>query len=197
MENYTKKDFDAQDGLYAKLQLDKLVKKNDKETISEDDKELADIIYIFVSPDKPGIKFYSRSPRSALNFGIFETRISSISSAEWDSKVNDQDKVSLLKTREGSVAIKTYIVSVEQMNKIIDSIDRQIGNDRIIINVVEDRLELKRTTTNLDTYNAYSSTNNNQLSNMEYDSKLKKFYDEYNKSFDEPTDGIGSNNFKI
>ncbi len=171
-------------------------KEQNKKIVEEDDRELADIIYIFVSPDKPGIKFYSHSPKSALHFGTFETDRASISKVKWDDKVNTQDGAALFRVRDGSVTVKTYIVSIEQMESILDSIIKQKNNDKIIINVVEDKLALKKGAINLDNYNVYQKVNTSELSNEEYESKINKYFEEYNKVPDENTDGIGWNNFK-
>ena len=69
-------------------------------------------------------------------------------------------------------------------------------NKKIIINVVEDKLALKKGAINLDNYNVYQKVNTSELSNKEYESKINKYFEEYNKVPDESTDGIGVNNFK-
>ena len=160
------------------IQRDERVKRENREGYVEYDKGTANIIYIFVSPDKPGIKFYSHSPNSALHFGTFETDISSISTVDWDSKVNSQGGASLFRVNQGTVTVKTYIVSVEQMLEIMYSIIKQKDNDKIIINVVEDKLKLSEGTVNLFDYNAYPESD--ELSNIEYKSKLNEYFDSPN-----------------
>ncbi len=185
MDRYVERDFEMKEKEEEKtmdviVKMEQLKKEQSKKIIEEDDKELADIIYIFVSPDKPGIKFYSRSPKSALHFGTFETDKKSISKAKWDDNVNAQEGATLFRVREGRVAVKTYIVSVEQMAKIVDSIVKQKDSDKIIINIAEDKLVSKKGSIGLNNSKSYDS----------------KYFKEYNEIPYDSTDGIGGNNFK-
>ena len=106
------------------------------------DFELADIIYVFSSPNEMGIKFYDRSPSGAIadltgsvGSGKFITDIHSIQQASWDKNLNMPNSTQRCKTRRGSVVIKTYMVSDERMLKILDSIIKAKDPERIVIDV--------------------------------------------------------------
>lgn len=130
--------------------------------------ELADVIYIFTSPDKPGIKLHSRSPRSALHFGVFETDVYSISVVNWDKEKNNPNNAELVRTRTGSVVVKTYMVSEQEMLRIKKSILRQRDNISITINITQNKL-----TSNID----YNNTKDIDLSDLvrSKDELLNKF----------------------
>lgn len=107
-------------------------------------KEFADEIYIFVSPDKPGIRFYDHSPievvakfAGSLPEGKFHTSLNSIKVVGWDSSVNVPNGSQLLKYMDGDVTARTYMVSEKQFNDIINAINMQSkeNNDPIIIDI--------------------------------------------------------------
>lgn len=102
--------------------------------------ELADIIYIFYSKDKPGIKFYDRSAYQEVEPGYiyagkFETDRPSISLAKWDDEENKENFVERKITRRGEVIIKTFMVSPEQYLEITNSIVQQKEKDKIMIEI--------------------------------------------------------------
>lgn len=106
------------------------------------ERELADVVYIFSDPSKPGIKFYDRSPSGAvaefcgtLKPGRFQTDIYSISPAEWDRDINKFNGSQSIRIIQGSYTAKTIIVSEEQLKKIYDMINNCEDKNRIIIDV--------------------------------------------------------------
>lgn len=111
--------------------------------------EFADEIYIFVSPDKPGIKFYDKSPYGAvakfsgsLPEDKFQTSIHSISQVEWDKEVNIPNKSQLIRCIDGSsYTVTTIMVSSEKMKEILQTISESEDKTRIIIDVMENKLD--------------------------------------------------------
>jgi len=134
----------------------------------EDDRELADIVYIFYSKEKQGIKFYDHSPYGPvakltgfLPEGQFKTEMHAISLVNWNDEVNKENTTELHRVKEGSVKIKTIMVSEEKFMEIADQILKQQNSDRIIIDINEKKIEKK-----LD-YNEIFSLNNNLNFNKE------------------------------
>ena len=157
--------------------------------IGEYEFDSEDIVYIFEPSKRLGIKFTSKSPKSALRIGVFETTLGSISTAEWDDAINSKEGPTLMRLRDGEITVMTYIVSEENFLRIIHDIIKQKENDRIIIdvninglkkdqysdNVVNNnKLELEKFKNDLlnsvKNENPYSNNYNNE----------KGFWDEYN-----------------
>lgn len=114
------------------------------------DRELADVVYIFTSPDKPGIKFYDRTPYGAeakmtgiLPKGKFITDPNSISIEEWDETINKENRSVLVRGYNGGYKVTTIMVSEEQFDKIIKGIVSQIEKERVVIDTREKQLENK------------------------------------------------------
>jgi len=102
--------------------------------------ELANIVYIFYSKNEQGIKFYDRTPECMeakiignLPEGKFKTDKHSISLVNWNDEVNIENTTELYRVRDGSVAVRTIMVSEEKYMEIADSILKQQNNDEIII----------------------------------------------------------------
>ena len=145
----------------------------------EFDSELVDIIYIFTSPNEPGLKFYNRSS-TGFEMGIFKTDKNSIFMATWDNKVNSPMETSIYKVREGSIRVKTFIVSTRRMKMILDSINSQLKNERIMLNIKsEDNLEkysqdISIKSSKEDLYVLLKNINEVDTSQLNYDNSLKK-----------------------
>lgn len=114
----------------------------------EREKELADIVYIFISPDKPGIRFYDRTPSAAetkitgnIPEGKFITDTHSISVVSWDSTLNSPNTSNKIMTRRGEVVIKTIMVTEKQFNLIASEILRPRKDERIVIDTIERKME--------------------------------------------------------
>ena len=106
----------------------------------EIERELANIVYIFYSKKEQGIKFYDRTPDGMeakiigdLPDGKFKTDKHSISLVNWNDEVNIENTTELYRVRDGSVAVRTIMVSEEKYMEIADSILKQQNNDEIII----------------------------------------------------------------
>lgn len=91
--------------------------------------EYADEIYIFVSEDMKGLKFIDRTPSEAeqkfagkLPEGVFHSDIHSMSQAEWDEEVNEPNGTKLIHYRDGSNNARTYMVSAEKFQEILQTI---------------------------------------------------------------------------
>jgi len=104
--------------------------------------EYADEIYIFVSEDVKGLKFIDRTPNEAeqkfagkLPEGVFHSDVHSISEAEWDEEVNEPNGTKLIHYRDGSNNARTYMVSAEKFQKILETIfmAQENGKDEVII----------------------------------------------------------------
>ena len=112
------------------------------------EKELANVVYIFTSPELPGIKFYDRSPEGAVakfagTFpkGVFQTDIHSISRVSWDENINKPNNSQLIKVREGSYTATTIIVSHEQLIKILQTVEESKDKEHIRIDVIENKYQ--------------------------------------------------------
>ena len=117
----------------------------------ESEEELADVVYIFTSPDKPGIKFYDRTPQKAeaaivgtLPQGKFITDTSSIYTAQWDESINEENETVRIRVYDGAYKATTIMVSEEQFDEIIRKIVSQMKNDKIIIDTRKKTFENKR-----------------------------------------------------
>lgn len=106
----------------------------------ETERELANIVYIFYSKNEQGIKFYDRTPEGMeakiigdLPDGKFKTDKHSISLVNWNDEANIENTTELYRVRDGSVAVRTIMVSEEKYMEIADSILKQQNNDEIII----------------------------------------------------------------
>lgn len=106
------------------------------------EREMADVVYIFVSPDQPGIKFYDRSPEPGSQLaafvgtpgeGKYYTHPTDVSEAEWDPSMNEENKTYLIRYRDGDVKVTTIMVSPEQMQKIREEVARNKDSDGVII----------------------------------------------------------------
>jgi len=84
-----------------------------------------------------------------------------ISLVNWNDEVNKENTTELHRVKEGSVKIKTIMVSEEKFMEIADQILKQQNSDRIIIDINEKKIEKK-----LD-YNEIFSLNNNLNFNKE------------------------------
>lgn len=154
--------------------------------------ERADIIYIFIPSKEMGIKFYSRSPRSALETGVFETDQHSISVAEWNDNINSENGPEVSRLIGGEVVTCTYIVSEENYIRIINDIMSQKESEKITINITHNKL--------MEKPNDLNNTNNhkaelakmkeellnrisNNISEQKLDDKMKyeQFMDENNQ----------------
>lgn len=102
----------------------------------------ADIVYIFVSPEEPGIMFYDRSPEpgsqlamiaGTMKDGEYLTHPTDISEVEWDPSMNEENKTYLVRRRDGNVKVTTIMVSPEQMQKIRTDIARGREQSEIVI----------------------------------------------------------------
>jgi len=130
----------------------------------EREKELADIVCIFTSPEKPGIMFYDRTPEpgspvakfvGSVREGKYITDLTSISVVEWDNDMNDKSGNRSVMFREGSVNVRTIIVSEEQMNSILGDISRCDDPNRIVIDtqsVLNDLHKIDRNRINYDNF---------------------------------------------
>ncbi len=150
------------------------------------EKELADVVYVFTAPDKPGIRFYDRTPSGAeaqmtgvLPDGKFITDMDSISKAEWDEALNKANTVSRVMTRNGEVVVKTIMVSEEQLDKIMSEIIRQKEGKRVVIDTVDRRLE------NRIDYEQLVQLKNNLISGTQQ-------FDNVDPNKNDLTDGTGS-----
>ena len=108
------------------------------------DKELADVIYIFTSKNKPGIRFYDRTPTGAVAkmigtapSGKFITDIYSIEQAKWDDSINKENTVIRTRTRYGSVVVKTFMIAEEQFYRILENIIEYEDKDYVVIDLID------------------------------------------------------------
>lgn len=119
------------------------IRENPKNEIEvEREKELADIVCIFTSPEQPGIMFYDRSPEpgspvakfaGSPQEGKYITDRASISVAEWDEDMHVANGDKCVRYREGAVKVTTIMVTEEKMGEIIDDIIKSEDPDRIVI----------------------------------------------------------------
>ena len=93
------------------------------------DLEFADEIYIFVNEKIKGLKFYDRSPSKVeqkfagqLPEGVFHTDKHSMEQVVWDEKVNEPNATKVVHYRDGSNNARTYMVSAEKFQEILESI---------------------------------------------------------------------------
>lgn len=131
------------------------------------ERELADVVYIFTTPDKPGIKFYDRTPKGAvaqmtgiLPEGKYITDIHSMSKVSWDESLNKENTTNKVMTRDGEVVVKTIMVTVEQLNDILDEIIRQKDGERIVVDTRKKKIE------NEVNYDNLVQLKNNLISNL-------------------------------
>lgn len=109
--------------------------------------ELANEVYLFTSPNEPGIKFYDRSPEpgspeakfaGSPQAGKFITDQHSISAATWDSEVNIANGVKHLRYADGEMDAITIMVSKEKMATILEAIKNSQDPDYIVIDAGHD-----------------------------------------------------------
>lgn len=138
-------------------------------------KEYADIVYIFTSPDKPGIRFYDKSPSGAvarltgfLPKGKFITNIHSISEVKWDSNINEANTARKVKTENGELAVKTIMVSEKQFNLIMGEIIRQNESDTVVIDTIDRSLENELNYEKSFQPNYNSISNDQQYDNVDH-----------------------------
>ena len=110
----------------------------------EKDRELADIVCVFTSPEQPGIMFYDRSPEpgspeskfaGSLEEGKYITDRASISRAQWDEEMHVANGDRSVRFREGTAKVTTIIVTEEKMKDILDGISKSEDSSRIIIDI--------------------------------------------------------------
>ncbi len=104
--------------------------------------EFADEVYIFVSPNEPGIKFIDSSPNSQIvkltatnPDGIYTTDLSSIDVVEWDEDINIPNRTIEIRYANGPVKIRTIMVSEETLKAILQDIDRQMAEGATTITI--------------------------------------------------------------
>lgn len=121
----------------TKIKEELIQARDDRETIIDglSDNDMADEIYVFIPSKQMGIKFYSRSPITALRTGVFETDIHSISKATWNEHINSKKGPAVFKYIDGQVVTCTYIVSEQTLLTILKDIASQKGNRKITINI--------------------------------------------------------------
>ncbi len=112
--------------------------------------EYADEIYIFVSEDMKGLKFIDRSPSEAeqkfagqLPDGVFHSDMHSMSQVEWDKDVNEPNGTKLIHYRDGSNNARTYMVSAEKFQEILETImmAQKDGKGEFIIDTRDRQIE--------------------------------------------------------
>lgn len=122
--------------------------------------EYADEIYIFVSEDMKGLKFIDRTPSEAeqkfaghLPEGVFHSDIHSISQAEWDEEVNEPNGTKLIHYRDGSNNARTYMVSAEKFQEILQTImmAQKDGKGEFVIDTRDREKEVVRDSEVLET----------------------------------------------
>lgn len=93
------------------------------------EKELADVIYMFLEEGGKGILLYDRSEdinardlAETLKEGEFITDTVSCESVEWDDRVNIPNESLRVRYAEGSRKETTYIVSKEKMIEVLSAI---------------------------------------------------------------------------
>jgi hypothetical protein len=124
-----------------------LRKEEEEKEDGSNEKELANVVYIFASKDMLGIKFYDKSPYGAvaklagsLPYGKYKTDIHSISKVSWDDEINEPNESHLIKTKNGSYKATTIMVSLEQFYMILYSIEKAKDKNDITINIYENIL---------------------------------------------------------
>lgn len=122
--------------------------------------EYADEIYIFVSEDMKGLKFIDRSPSEAeqkfagqLPDGVFHSDMHSMSQVEWDEEVNEPNGTKLIHYRDGSNNARTYMVSAEKFQEILETImmAQKDGKGEFVIDTRDREKEVVRDSEVLET----------------------------------------------
>lgn len=122
--------------------------------------EYADEIYIFVSEDMKGLKFIDRSPSwveqkfaGQLPEGVFHSDVHSMSQAEWDEEVNEPNGTKLIHYRDGSNNARTYMVSAEKFQEILETImvAQKDGKGEFVIDTRDREKEVVRNSEVLET----------------------------------------------
>ena len=112
----------------------------------EIEQELADEIYIFISKNMKGLKFIDRSPSKVeqkfagqLPEGVFYSDIHSMSQAEWNDDINEPNGTKIVHYRDGSNNSRTYMVSEEKFQEILQSIlkAKNYGDEQLVIDTRE------------------------------------------------------------
>ena len=156
-------------------------KKNDK--MSQDELEvekdlpsLANVIYLFISPDKPGIKFYDRSPdklegelTGSLSRESYITDITSISFVDWNPEENKPNLSEQVKINSGDTyTVTTIMVTESEMLRILQDISDSIDKDHIVINVkgkYKDDINNLENLKEVNEYFDYIDFNNDSIDN--------------------------------
>lgn len=186
---------------YEKKQIT-IQEQEERENTAQDGKremDITDVIYIFTSTDKPGIKFYDRTPRrmeteltGTLPEGKYLTDMDSISVATWDEETNKANTTILCKVKDGTLNIKTIMVSEEQFIDIVNEIMKQKDNKVIVIDTRNKKIE-----NNIDTiinnfdnktdYKEFANENLNIINNI---------YDNFDDNKSDYFDNTTGTNFK-
>lgn len=106
------------------------------------DRELSNIVCIFTESKSVGIMFYDKtleieSPEAkflgSLPEGKFLTDRASISEAKWDETMNVANGTNIVRYIDGSIKVKTIIVSEKKLREILDEISKSKDPGRIVI----------------------------------------------------------------
>lgn len=127
---------------------------SDRSSINELD-DLADEVYIFANPNEPGIKFIDSKPNIQVEKivgsnpdGVYTTPLSSIDVVMWDEDFNIPNSTTIVRYYNGSVKVKTIMVSEETLKAIIQDIDRQMQEGKSVIKIDIHILTRKNTINN-------------------------------------------------
>lgn len=83
------------------------------------------LVYLFINKDIPGIKFYNlANPLQNDKTLKFITKKNLISEANWDFLVNHPNNSMLFRSDIGNIRIDTFIISKENMFKILNKIKK-------------------------------------------------------------------------
>ena len=88
------------------------------------------VIYLFISKEIPGIKFYNI--KDSKNELEFITKRKLVFEAEWNYLINFPNKSMIFRSDIGDIRIDTYLVSEKELFRILNLIKKEDNYDSLI-----------------------------------------------------------------
>ena len=180
---------------------------NDKRReIDIEDGAMADEIYIFTNPNEPGIKFVDASPAGVIAklVGanrplVYTTDVGTIDIVGWDDSINIPNRATRVRYINGSVTIRTIMVSEETLRAILKDIDKQIAEGKTTIkidigilhqknNLIDDTnsiLKEDKSINNIESIEKYNLESNNINQEEEFLKENKETIERYKELYNE------------
>lgn len=87
------------------------------------------IVYLFISKDIPGIKFYNLNNSDNLEF---ITKRKLVFEAKWSYLINYPNKSMIFRSDIGDIKVHTYLISKKELFRILAIINKENDYDKII-----------------------------------------------------------------